>query len=137
MRISFETMAMEIAKISSLRSEDKYKKVGCAVLNEEGRLLSIGYNGTQPKQAIHDEFWSDRDSRRQFMIHAEINALSCISRYDKPHLLASTLLPCSSCATTIAAHNIKKVLYLEEYDKDQKALDIFKFYNIKLIRYNN
>ena len=71
------------------------------------------------------------------MIHAEINALSCISRYDKPHLLASTLLPCSSCATTIAAHNIKKVLYLEEYDKDQKALDIFKFYNIKLIRYNN
>lgn len=136
MRISFEDMAIEIAKISSLRSEDQHKKVGCSIINQEGRLLSIGYNGLQAKQNINDSFWNDREQRRAYVIHAETNALSCITRYDKPYLLASTLLPCSCCAMNIASYGIKKVIYLEDYDRDQKSIDIFKFYNIELKKIN-
>jgi dCMP deaminase len=136
MRISFEDMAIEIAKTSSLRSEDQYKKVGCSIINQEGRLLSIGYNGLQAKQNINDSFWSDREQRRSYVIHAETNALSCITRYDKPYLLASTLLPCSCCAINIASYGIKKVIYLEDYERDQKSIDIFKFYNIELKKIN-
>jgi dCMP deaminase len=137
MRISFEDMAIKIAEAVSLRSEDQHKKVGCTILDQEGRLLSIGYNGVKPKQKIHKSFWLDRDERRKYVLHAEANALSCISRCDNPYLLATTLLPCSACAVNIATYNIKKVLYLEDYEKDQKSLDIFKFYNIKLIKYKN
>jgi len=131
-RISFEKMAMELAIAASKRSEDPYKKVGCSILDKEGRVMSIGYNGLQPKQKITDSFWEDRAARRKYIIHAETNALSYIKRSEFPHLLASTLLPCACCAMNIASYGIKKVIFLEDYDLDQEAKIIFSFYNIKL-----
>lgn len=135
-RSSFREIAINIAKAVSSRSEDLYKKVGCCILDKEGRILSVGYNGLQPKQKIKQKFWTDREDRRKYIIHAETNALSSIARCDKPYLLASTLLPCSCCAMNIASYGIKEVLYSEDYDKDLSAIDIFKFYKINLIRYN-
>lgn len=135
MRISFEEMAIKFATDASLRSEDPYKQVGCSILNKEGRLLSIGYNGLLPKQEVSSGFWDNRDERRKYVIHAETNALACISRYEEPHILACTLLPCPSCAINIISHGIKKVLYIEEYERDNLAHEIFDFYKVKLIRY--
>jgi dCMP deaminase len=133
-RISFIEAAIETAKIWSSRSEDPHKKVGVCILNKDGRVLSVGYNGLLPKFSINEDFFSDRDNRRKYMIHAEINALSLIKRGDQPHLLASTLLPCSNCATNIVVYGVKSVVYSEEYDKDSTAKEIFKFYNIELIK---
>ena len=133
-RISFIEAAIQTAKIWSSRSEDPHKKVGVCILNKDGRVLSVGYNGLLPKFNINKDFFSDRDNRRKYMIHAEINALSLVKRGDQPHLLASTLLPCSNCATNIVAYGVKSVVYSEEYDKDTTAKEIFKFYNIELIK---
>jgi dCMP deaminase len=133
-RISFIEAAIETAKIWSNRSEDPYKKVGVCILNKDGRVLSVGYNGLIPKFTTSNVFFNDRDNRRKYMIHAEINALSLIKRKDEPNLLASTLLPCASCATNIIAYGLKSVVYLEEYEKDSAAKEIFKFYNIDLIK---
>jgi dCMP deaminase len=133
-RISFENLAVQFAIASSKRSEDPYKKVGAAILNKEGRLLSIGYNGLQSKQEINHDFWSNREERRKYVIHAEINALSRIKREEQPYILATTLLPCSPCASNIASYGIKKVIYNEEYLLDKGALDIFKFYNTEIIK---
>ena len=132
MRISFEDMAIKFALDSSLRSEDPHRKVGCSILNKEGRLLSIGYNGLLPKQQASEDFWENRDERRKYIIHAETNALACISRYEEPHILACTLLPCPSCAINLISHGIKKVLYLEEYERDNLAHEIFDFHKVYL-----
>lgn len=134
-RISFEKFAMELAVTASARSEDPYKKVGCSILNKDGRLLSIGYNGLLSKHIVDENFWKDRDARRNYVIHAETNALSCVSRYDNPYLLASTLLPCSCCAINIASYGIKNVLYIDDYNRDKEAINIFRFYNINLLKY--
>lgn len=135
-KYTFDNLAIDFAIQASKKSEDPYKKVGCSIMNKEGRLLSVGYNGLQPKQKINKNFWQDREKRRGLVIHAETNALSCITRYDNPYLLASTLLPCSCCAINIASYGIKNVLYIEEYHLDQKAYEIFNFYKIKLIKFN-
>jgi len=132
MRISFEDMAVKFALDASLRSEDPHKKVGCSILNNEGRLLSIGYNGLLPKQEVSQDFWENRDERRKYVIHAETNALACISRYEEPYILACTLLPCPSCAINVISHGIKKVLYIEEYERDDLAHDIFDFHKVSL-----
>lgn len=132
--MSIQDLAIDIALSAAKRSEDPYKKVGCSIFNEYKRLLSIGYNGLCPGQQIDSDFWANREERRKYIIHAEINALSCISRYDNPYLLASTLLPCCNCAINIASYGIKKVFYVEEYEKDKTAYDIFKFHNIQLIK---
>lgn len=133
-RLSFLSAALETAKIWASRSEDLHKKVGACVLNKEGRVLSVGYNGLVSKLVVDDNFWENRDSRRDYVIHAEVNALALIKKQDEPYLIATTLLPCSHCATNIACYGIKTVVYTEEYDKDQKAKDIFKFYGIDLIK---
>lgn len=133
-RISFIEAALETAKIWSTRSEDLHKKVGACILNKEGRVLSVGYNGLTPKLSVDDNFWENRDYRRDYVVHAEINALALIRKQDEPYIMATTLLPCSNCATNIACYGIKTVVYSEEYDKDQKAKDIFKFYNINLYK---
>ena len=134
MRIKIEDFAIKVAETVFLRSEDPYKKVGCVILDKEKRFLSIGYNGVRPNQVVSTNFWKDRDKRRAYMIHAETNALSCISRYQDPFLIASTLMPCSNCAINISSYGIKKVLYKEDYEKDMLAKKIFKFYNIELIK---
>jgi dCMP deaminase len=72
-RPSFVRTAIETAKIWSSRSEDPYKKVGSCILNREGRVLSVGYNGLPSKVIVKNKFWEDREKRRKYIIHAEIN----------------------------------------------------------------
>jgi dCMP deaminase len=135
-RMTWEQYALSIAEISAHRSEDPYKKVGACVLDKHNRIIGVGYNGLAVGKAAPEEFWQDRDKRRPYMIHAEANALACV-KHGEAVLLACTLLPCRYCATLIAAYGIKKVIYLDTYDRDTSALDIFDFYDISHKQYNN
>ena len=128
-RIGWDDYALRIAEVASLRSEDPYIKVGACALDCNNRVIGVAYNGLAPGINVEPSFWANRDERRKYMIHAEANLLSLFER-NRCELLACTLLPCSSCATLIAAHGIKKVVFKEIYNRDVSGLDIFKFYNI-------
>jgi dCMP deaminase len=132
-RISWDEYAIRLAEVAALRSEDPYQQVGACALDKENRVLGCGYNGLAQGKDVTPVFWHDRDGRRPYMIHAEENLLSLIRRGDA-YLLACTLLPCSSCATNIVAHGIKRVVYRHTYLKDTKALDIFDFYNVEVVQ---
>lgn len=129
MRSSWEQHAMNLATVAMWRSEDPYQKVGACILGHHNEVLSVAYNGLAAGINVISEFWNDRDARRPYMIHAESNALARIKMREGA-LLACTLLPCSACATNIAAYGIKNVIYKDIYNRDTKALDIFKFYGI-------
>jgi dCMP deaminase len=131
-RISWDEYALRIATVASMRSEDPYKKVGACALDFNNRVIGVAYNGLAPGINVTDSFWANREGRLKYMIHAEANLLSLFER-NHCALLACTLLPCSSCATLIAAHGIKRVVYKELYKRDQSALDIFNFYNIECV----
>ena len=127
-RLSWEEYAIGLAGAASLRSEDPYVKVGAVVLRKDWSVAGVGYNGAPAGIEIN---WSNRDDRRRRVIHAEINAL----RYVQPqegHILACTLLPCSACVQTIAAHGIENILYKEVYEVDSWALVLCKEFNIGL-----
>ena len=127
-RLSWEHYAMGLAEAASLRSEDPYVKVGAVVFRHDWSVAGVGYNGAPSGIQID---WSDRDERRKRVVHAEINAL----RYVRPNeakVLACTLLPCSACVRTIAAHGIKTVLFDKVYDIDDLALTLCKEFDIEL-----
>lgn len=130
-RCSWEEYALHIAKVASLRSEDPYCRVGACALSHSNRVLGVSYNGLVSKKRVPATFWQDRDKRRPFIIHAEQNLLSLFGR-GEARLLAVTLLPCSDCARLICSWNIPEVVYLHDYNRDLKAIDIFKFYNVRL-----
>jgi len=133
-RINWYEYAMILAESAAKRSEDPYKKVGACALNEDKMVVGLGYNGLASGKDAPISFWEDRDDRRKYMIHAEANCLSLCKR-GEVGLLAVTLLPCSYCATSIAAYGIKEVLYKEEYELDTNSKKIFGFYGIQLIKY--
>lgn len=128
-RISWEEYAIKIASVASLRSEDRFTKVGACALDKSNRVIGVAYNGLASGVNVPESFWANRDERRPYMIHAEANLLSLFKR-EECSLLACTLLPCSSCASMIAAYGIKKVVYRDVYFRDELALKIFKFNNI-------
>ena len=132
-RISWEEYALKIAETASLRSEDIYKKVGACALDHSNRVIGVAYNGLASGIEAPENFWNDRDKRRPYMIHAEVNLLSLFKR-GECKLLACTLLPCSCCASMIAAYGIKKVVYKEIYNRDTSAYDIFTFNNIECVQ---
>ena len=128
-RIDWDTYALKLAEVAALRSEDPFVQVGACALDVVNRVLGVAYNGLAPGKIVTDVFWSDRDGRRPYILHAEVNLLAMF-KLNEAHTIACTLMPCSSCATHIVAHGVKKVIYRDVYTKDQKALDIFKFYDI-------
>ena len=127
--MSWDQYALQLAQTAATRSEDPYFKVGACALGNDNKVLSLGYNGLASGKDVDDAFWDDRDARRPYMIHAEANCLS-LFKSGECRLLAVTLLPCSYCATMIAAYKIPNVIYAEIYERDTTALDIFDFYGI-------
>ena len=104
--------ALELAKIASTMSEDPYMKVGSVALREDNSVAAVSYNGAPPKIEID---WSDRDERRNYVIHAEMNLL----RFIKPHecdRVALTLSPCIDCLKNLASYGIKDVFFIDKYE---------------------
>jgi dCMP deaminase len=127
-RLSWPQYAMKIALAASWRSEDPYVKVGACVLRHDNSVASVGYNGAVSGVDID---WSDRDARREKVIHAETNCL----RYLLPNegrLIAVTLKPCNDCLKNIASYGIKNVFYLEDYSKCGSTDQTAKEYGIAL-----
>ncbi len=129
-RISWEEYALKLAETASIRSEDPYLKVGACVLRHDNSVAGLGYNGSPPGYEID---WSDRDSRRPFVSHAERSAL----RYCKPgeaKLIAITLSPCQHCIMDIAMFGIKKVVFRNFYERDEKSFEIAHKFDIKMVQ---
>lgn len=133
MRINWDEYALSLASIAKLRSEDPYRQVGACALDYENRVLGVAYNGLKSGTETTPEFWQDRNRRRPYMIHAEANLLSLFKK-GECKTIALTCSPCSACATLIAAHDIKRVIYCDEYEMDTTGLDIIRFYKIEDIK---
>jgi dCMP deaminase len=130
---------LKIAKIISLHSTCIRKKVGC-IITIDNRIISIGYNGVPPgKPHCEDIFKNKLDDKnfykehgefsKEYELHAEQNSISFAAKkglsIDKGNLYV-TLSPCISCAKMILTSGIKKVIYLEEYDRDKEGLNLLK-----------
>jgi len=107
-RPSWDDYAMNLAAVVATRSEDPWLKVGAVLLRPDHSVASVGYNGSAPGAENID--WYDRDGRRKYVIHAEVNAL----RYATPHEIefcVSTTMPCTACMAQLAAFGVKRVAY--------------------------
>jgi dCMP deaminase len=127
-RPSWDLYGMSLAHIAALRSEDPFCRVGAAGLRKDHSLVATGYNGAPPGIDIA---WDDREARRPYVCHAEMNCL----KYSKPGEIAAlyvSMSPCMSCLTNIAAYKINRVIYSSLYEKDREALTAASRFGISL-----
>jgi len=130
-RPSWEEYLLGLAHAAAARSEDPWVQVGAVAARENNSVVGSGYNGPPPGREID---WSDRDARRRFVVHAEVNALA-YARPGEAHILASTLLPCPACMTLAASYGIRKVVFTDIYERtEQESMEIASAFGVKLIR---
>lgn len=120
--ISWDEYFMGVAILSGMRSKDPNSQVGCCIVSQDNKILSMGYNGF-PKGCSDDEFPWDRegdtlDTKYVYVAHSELNA---ILNYSGGSLAGAklyvSLFPCNECAKAIIQCGIKEVIY----DSDKYA----------------
>lgn len=126
--MTWEEYALELAITAAKKSKDPWQKVGCCLLREDNTIAGLGFNGFI---AGMKEDWSDRDARRPFIVHAEINALAYCKK-GEPVLAAVTLLPCNGCLKELALYGVKKIIYKDIYEFDPSTIEHAHKYKIEL-----
>lgn len=149
-RPSFDDIYMDLAVRLAEKSHCTKIKVG-AVLTQDTRIISLGYNG--PPAGTHncDEEWPltgcprDRKGGCSLAIHAEANAILYAAKNNsviEGSTLYVTLSPCLSCARIILTTGIKKVIFLKSYaeykgiDSDE-GVDFLKRFHVDVEQYQN
>ncbi|MCQ2532747.1 MAG: dCMP deaminase family protein [Saccharofermentans sp.] len=114
--ISWDEYFMGVAKLSALRSKDPSTQVGACIVNDDNRILTVGYNGF-PKGCSDDDFPWEReggtyDSKYAYVCHAELNAiLNCGTADLKNTRVYVTLFPCENCTKALIQKGIKEIIY--------------------------
>ena len=101
---------LEMARNAASWSKDPSTKVGAIIVDDDKRVISVGYNGF-PKGVRDDERLDDRQEKYKIIVHAERNALLFANTDVKNcHIYTYPFLPCSVCAGMIIQAGIKRVV---------------------------
>lgn len=119
--ISWDAYFMGVAKLSSLRSKDPATQVGACIINQDKRIIAIGYNGL-PRGLDDNNFnWAKdgeyTETKYPYVVHAEANAILNATTNLKDSTLYVTLFPCNECMKLIAQSGIKEIVYMSNKDQ--------------------
>lgn len=128
---------MSLAKEVSLWSKDPNTKVGAVAVGEKGQILSQGFNGFPRGILDTSERLNDRETKYQYVVHAEMNVIynatySGVS-LDGAKLYVYGLPVCSECAKGIIQVGISEVYVAQDcidlrphwFESFQRTLDMF------------
>ena len=123
--ISWDEYFMGVAMLAAQRSKDPNSQVGCCIVSDDNKILSMGYNGS-PRGCSDDEFpWNrehaDTDpynAKYYYVTHSELNAILNFRGGSREGAkLYVTLFPCNECAKAIIQVGIKTIIYADDkYD---------------------
>ena len=118
--ISWDEYFMGVALLSSMRSKDPNTQVGACIVNDDNRIVSVGYNGF-PRGCSDENFPWERngenpnDTKYPFVCHAELNAILNSNGIGlKNTRIHVALFPCNECAKSIIQAGIKEVIYISD-----------------------
>ena len=124
--ISWDEYFMGIAVLSAMRSKDPHTQVGACIVNDQNKIMSVGYNGL-PIGCSDDQFpWSREGSTLEtkypYVCHAELNAiLNNAGGSLNGCKIYVALFPCNECAKAIIQSGIKEVVYLSDKYADSDS----------------
>ncbi len=116
--LSWDEYFMTFARVAAQKSKDPSTKVGACIVDDEKRVVGLGYNGF-PKHCDDDKLPMDREgpfleTKYAYVVHAEPNAILNSTKNTKGCRIYVTLFPCNECAKLIIQAGIKEVVYEED-----------------------
>ena len=126
--ISWDDYFMSIAILTAKRSKDPNTQVGACIVDQNKRIVGMGYNGF-PNGCSDDEFpWERKgeflDCKYPYVVHAEPNAILNSTASLQNATLYVTLFPCHECAKLIIQSGIKEIVYIS----DKNAYFFIKYF---------
>ena len=132
---------LEMARNAAGWSKDPSTKVGSVIVDDDKRVISVGYNGF-PKGVADNDRLEDRAEKYKIIVHAERNALLFANKnVEGCHIYTHPFMPCSVCAGMIIQAGIKRVITVKNknprWQQDFKvSRGLFHESGIILIEYN-
>ncbi|XP_070553647.1 deoxycytidylate deaminase-like isoform X2 [Ptychodera flava] len=118
--LTWEDYFMAVAFLSAQRSKDPSSQVGACIVNDEKKIVGIGYNG-MPIGCSDDALpWTRTadnrlDTKYPYVCHAELNAILNKNSTDvKGCSMYVALFPCNECAKLVIQSQIKEVVYVSD-----------------------
>lgn len=155
-RLSWDETFMSLAFLVSGRTACKFHAAGVVIVDENKRIVSMGYNGPTEGDshcikvgcAKVDGNPKTKKLERCRGAHAEINAI--INAKDSSRLRGATvytaLFPCYDCMKAFNNSGIRELVYFREYkriqtggekqEEEREAWDLAKRRKIKIRQYN-
>ncbi len=142
--LSWDEYFMGIAFLSAQRSKDNNTQVGACIVNQENRILSVGYNGMPTGCDDNAMPWArdgaPLETKYMYVCHAELNAiLNNNGGTLKGAKIYTTLFPCNECAKAIIQSGIREVVYYSdkyaETDSTVGAKSMFMMAGVKIRQY--
>ncbi|MGC8859204.1 MAG: deoxycytidylate deaminase [Ignavibacteria bacterium] len=121
--ISWDEYFMGIAMLSAMRSKDPNTQVGACIVDQQNKIVGIGYNGF-PIGCSDDllpwerEAKNINDTKYPYVVHAEANAILNSTKDLHGAKIYVGLFPCNECAKLIIQAGIKEIVYLSDKYKN-------------------
>ncbi|XP_031472917.1 deoxycytidylate deaminase-like [Nymphaea colorata] len=135
-RPTWDQYFMKIADIARRRSNCMKTSVGAVIVNDENRVVSTGYNGTPKEIPSCYKMGCERCNNNEgkqldqcLCLHAEESAIIEVGiGKTEGCRLYTTYYPCFSCAKIIKQAGIKKIYYMDEYEKEDSGKPFISIY---------
>lgn len=113
---------IELAKFIANWSKDPSTKVGAVIVDDKGRIVSLGFNGF-PQKILDNDRLNNRDEKYNVIVHAEANAILFANRdLSGCTIYTYPFQPCSGCSGLIIQSGIKRVVTIKT-DNDRWKKD--------------
>lgn len=117
--LTWDEYFISLSHLSGRRSKDPSTQVGACIVNQNKRIVGIGYNG-MPYGCNDDEYPWEREgdfmnTKYAYVVHAELNAILNSTSTLRGCSIYVSLFPCNECAKAIIQSGITEVVY--ESDK--------------------
>lgn len=138
--INWDEYFMGVALLSAMRSKDPNTQVGACIVNNDKKIIGVGYNGL-PMGCDDNDFPWEREgefleTKYPFVCHAELNAILNSTKSLKGCTIYIALFPCHECTKAIIQSGIKEIVYLsDKYDKTPSNIASKKMLDSAEIKY--
>ena len=117
--LSWDDYFMSVALLSAQRSKDPNTQVGACIVNQQKRIVGVGYNGFPTGCSDEALPWHREgdflDTKYPYVCHAELNAvLNSVPGNLSGCTIYTALFPCNECAKVIIQAGIREVVYLSD-----------------------
>lgn len=104
---------MDIAETVAKKSKDPSSKMGCVIVDQNKRVVSLGYNGMVQGADESKMTLKDRPMKYYFAIHSEMNALIFAHQDLTGCTIYNRVATCDNCLKYCLQAGIKRFVYRE------------------------